>query len=72
MIRKFLMHFLDLMLHPEKCFAESTKILLAQQSFSFKYEPMEILIESTKKISLIFPIKKIFHRQQKTWNCKLK
>ena len=40
--------------HPEKCFVESTKIWLAQPSFSFKYGPMEILFESTKKILLIF------------------
>ena len=48
-------------IHPEKCFVESTKIWLAQQSFSFKYEPMKILFELTKKILLIFfaiPIKK--------------
>ena len=41
-------------LHPEKCFVEETKIWLAQQSFSFKYGPMEILFELTKKILLTF------------------
>ena len=40
--------------HPEKCFIESTKIWLAQQIFSFKYESMEILFEITKEILLIF------------------
>ena len=35
-------------LHPEKCFVESTKIWLAQQSFSFKYGPMENFVDSTK------------------------
>ena len=35
--------------HPEKCFVETTKIWLAQQCFSFKYGPMEILLELTKK-----------------------
>ena len=33
--------------HPEKYFVESTKIWLAQQSFSFKYGSMEILFELT-------------------------
>ena len=46
-------------LHPEKCFVEETKIWLAQQSFSFKYGPMEILFElppspQKKKKMLIF------------------
>ena len=46
-------------MHPEKCFVESTKIWLAQQNFSFKCGPMEILFELSKEILLIlFAIKK--------------
>ena len=41
-------------MHPEKCFVESKKIWLVQQCFSFKYGPMKILFEFTKKILLIF------------------
>ena len=41
-------------LHPEKCFVESTKIWLAKQNFSFKYGPMVILFELTKKLLLTF------------------
>ena len=41
-------------LHPEKCFVESTKIWLVQQSFLFKYGSMEILFKLTTKILLIF------------------
>ena len=41
-------------IHPEKCFVESTKIWLAEQSFSFKYESIEILFELTTEILLIF------------------
>ena len=62
-------------MHPEKCLVESTKIWLAQQNFSFKCGPMEILFELTKITLLIFfghSNKKVLHRQQKTWNCKLK
>ena len=40
--------------HPEKCFVESKKIWLAKKTFSFKYGTMEILIELTQKILLIF------------------
>ena len=42
------------LVHPEKCFVESTKIWLAQQSFLFKHGPMEILFELAKKILLTF------------------
>ena len=45
-------------IHPEKCFVESTKILLNQQKFGwpnkvfrFKYESMEIFVDSTKHFS---------------------
>ena len=41
-------------LYLEKCFVESKKIWLAQESFSFKYGPIEILFELTTKILLIF------------------
>ena len=46
--------YLSHIAHPEKYFVESTKIWFAQQSFSFKYCPMDILFELTKKILLIF------------------
>ena len=62
-------------MHPEKCFVESTKIWFAQQSFSFKYGPMEILFELTKKILLIFFFQfqqKNFASSAKKWNCNLK
>ena len=55
---------LKLSQHPEKCFVESTKNLLAQQTFLFKYGPMEILFKLTKKILLIFfcnSNKKVLH-----------
>ena len=44
----------NLVLQTEKCFVESTKIWLTQHNFSFKYGSMEILLELTKKILLIF------------------
>ena len=62
-------------MHPEKCFVESTKIWFAQQSFSFKYGPMEILFELTKKILLIFFfqfLQKKIVSSAKKWICKLK
>ena len=61
--------------HPEKYFVESTKIWLAQQSFSFKYGSMEILFELTTQILLNFfeiPTKKKFASSAKQWICKLK
>ena len=53
-----------ILVHPEKCFVESTKIWLPQHNFSFKYGSVKILFELTKKKLLIFfAIKK--NRQKK-------
>ena len=41
-------------MHPEKCFVESIKVYLAQQSFSFKYGSIETLFELTTEILMIF------------------
>ena len=58
--------------HPEKCFSESTKIWLAQRNFLFKYWPMEILFELTKKYFFSILINQKIHRLKKKSNCKLK
>ena len=38
-------------MHSEKRFVKSTKIWFDQQSFPFKYGPMEIFVDTTKHFS---------------------
>ena len=59
-------------IHADKCFVESTKIWLTQQSFSIKYESMEILFELTPKNIVDFFFfqfyQKHFESLTKKWN----